>query len=121
MDRSVDSLVADTIDSIRCAIDSNTVIGNPVKVDKITIIPITKVNVGFVVGGGNVIAKKIKKDFPFAGASTSGFNVVPLGFICIKNDKINYLSVDSGSVNGELANTLGKIMAQIINGEFNEK
>ena len=87
---------------IKNIIDVDTVIGEQITtLDGMKIIPVTKVSVGFVAGGGeysqNLPIKKQKKDYPFAGGSGTGFSITPIGFLIEKNDIIKFISADNKS------------------------
>ena len=63
----IENLMKQAITKIKDIIDTNTVIGNPINcLDGNMIIPITKVTIGFVVGGGeysqNIPPKNAKKE-----------------------------------------------------------
>ena len=99
-DEKIENLMKNTISKIRDVIDVNTVIGTPIKADDGTmIIPITKVTVGFVAGGGeysqNIPPKNAQKEYPFAGGSTAGFSVAPIGFLIGNGDKLKLITVES--------------------------
>ena len=73
---------------IRTIVDADTVIGKPLVLDDGTaIIPISRVTMGMLTGGGeysDVTGKSC--EFPFAGGSGMGASVVPIGFL-IRNDE----------------------------------
>ncbi len=89
----VDSVLEQTLSKLKTIIDTDSVIGKPIKGEGgNTIIPISKVSMGFVAGGGeyseNTDIKKKKdkttpSEFPFAGGSGGGFNITPVGFLII--------------------------------------
>ena len=50
---SINDLISGAMDKIKTLVDSSTIVGESIKTDDgVTIIPISKVTVGFVVGGG---------------------------------------------------------------------
>ena len=54
--KKIESLVDVSLEKIRSLIDVNCVIGNPISMpDGTSILPISKVSVGFVSGGGGVV------------------------------------------------------------------
>ena len=56
--KKIESLVDVSLDKIRSLIDVNCVIGNPISMpDGTSILPISKVSVGFVSGGGEKVSK----------------------------------------------------------------
>ncbi len=73
---------------IKTIIDADTVIGKPLILDDGTgIIPISRVTMGFLTGGGEYSDMTGKSpEFPFAGGSGIGASVVPVGFL-VKNEK----------------------------------
>ena len=49
---SIKNLMETTLESIKSSIDANTIVGDPIKTDTTVVIPISKVTVGFGIGGG---------------------------------------------------------------------
>lgn len=96
----IENLMQEAITKLKDCIDVNTVIGEPINcLDGTSIIPITKVTVGFVAGGGeysqNIPPKNAQKSYPFAGGSTAGFNVTPIGFLVSKDNSTKFVSIDN--------------------------
>lgn len=96
----INKIMEESLNKIKNIIDVNTVIGTPMTtLDGQTIIPITKVSVGFVTGGGeysqNIPKKKQKDGYPFAGGSGAGFNINPIGFLIGKDDNLKLITIDS--------------------------
>ena len=80
-----------SLDKVRSLIDVNCVVGNAITMpNNSVIIPISKVSVGFVSGGGeynDLNAKRNSADFPMAGGTGGGFTVTPIGFFVVDNNK----------------------------------
>ncbi len=96
----IEKIMQDAMSRIKDIIDPNTVIGKPISaIDGTIIIPITKVSVGFVAGGGeyNQSTEKQIKEYPFAGGSGTGFSVVPIGFLVGNSSNVKYIGTDSKS------------------------
>lgn len=96
----INKIMEEALTKIKTIIDVDTVVGSPLKtLDGITIIPITKVSVGFIAGGGeysqNIPPKKQKDNYPFAGGSGAGFNINPIGFLVGKEGNLKFVGVDS--------------------------
>ena len=87
MDKRPMSEMMDTaMQKVREMIDANTIVGEPIKtVDDITLIPVSRVTIGFAGGGGG-------GDTGGSGIGT-GFKVEPVAFVVIKNDNISVLYV----------------------------
>lgn len=99
--KKIESLVDVSMDKIRSLIDVNCVIGNPISMpDGSSIIPISKVSVGFVSGGGeynDLNAKRNAADFPMAGGTGGGFSVSPIGFFVVDKNKFKLIRADKSS------------------------
>jgi sporulation protein YtfJ len=84
-DSKVDSLIGSAMKSLNNLIDVNTVIGKPINTaDGTIIIPISKVTMGFVTGGGEygeIKVLKKDKDMPFGGGSGAVLSMKPYGFL----------------------------------------
>ena len=111
----IEGLIKQAVTRIKDIIDTNTVIGNPIYcTDGTMIIPITKITVGFVAGGGeysqNIPPKNAKKDYPFAGGSTAGVSVVPVGFLVGNADKLQFVSIENSSTFDEVMKLLNNVM-----------
>ena len=85
-----------TMDKIKEMIDVNTIIGDPIHTpDGITIIPISKVSVGFASGGSDFVPKNLSGNrTPFGGGSGAGVNIMPVGFLVINKDRVRLLPVE---------------------------
>ena len=100
-ERKIESLVDVSLDKIRSLIDVNCVIGSAISMpDGSSIIPISKVSVGFVSGGGeynDLNAKRNSADFPMAGGTGGGFTVSPIGFFVVSKDKFKLIRADKST------------------------
>lgn len=100
-DNKLESLIDVSLEKIRSLIDVNCVIGNAITMPNgSTIIPISKVSVGFVSGGGeysDLNAKRNRADFPMAGGTGGGFTVSPIGFFVVDDQKFKIINADKSS------------------------
>ena len=100
-EKKIESLVDASLDKIRAMIDVNCVIGNAISMPNgNVIIPISKVSVGFVAGGGeynDLNAKRNSADFPMAGGTGGGFTVSPIGFFVVEESKYKLIHADKSS------------------------
>ena len=112
------------MENLKPLIDSNIVIGKVIKGDGIDVIPITKVTLGFVSGGGEYYSelKEIRRDteYPFSGGSGGGLSVQPVGFLVMKEGIVDFLKIDSKSVVEKLIETIPEI-ANFIEKNFSKK
>lgn len=97
----IKDLVDASLDKIRNMVDVNCVIGEPVTLpDGTALIPISKVSVGFVSGGGeysDLNTKRNLDEFPMAGGTGGGYSVAPIGFFVLKNNKFKMVHADKSS------------------------
>ena len=95
MSQNLPNMLQDTISKIREMVDVNNVIGEPITTpDGVTIIPVSKVSVGFGGGGSDFVSKNPnKQDNPFGGGVGGGVKVTPIAFIVIKGDSVRMLPV----------------------------
>ena len=83
--KSIENLINGTMENLHALVEANTIVGDKIFTPEgAVIIPISKVSVGYVVGGGEYVdvARKRKLDtFPLAGGSGGGVTVTPVGFL----------------------------------------
>ena len=114
----VESLIDVSLDKIRSLVDVNCVIGNTITLpDGSSIIPISKVTVGFVSGGGeynDLNAKRNSADFPMAGGSGGGFSVTPVGFFVVNNKQFKLVRADKSSAYMGLIKNATDVLKQFV-------
>ena len=92
MSQKLPNMLESTIQKIREMLDVNTVVGTPITTpDGVTIIPVSKISVGFG-GGGSDFAKKTDAE-PFGGGVGGGVKVSPVCFLVVKDGNVRMLSV----------------------------
>ena len=78
--------IADTIrqalGEVRSMADSQTIIGEPITIGEVTLIPVSKVSIGVGIGGGTY-GKETPNN---AGAGGTGLTVSPVAFLVIAKD-----------------------------------
>lgn len=112
-----------TLSRLRDMIDVNTVIGEAVETKGGTvIIPISRVSVGFVTGGGEYNGNGEQKDqgdgqLPFAGGTGAGVTVQPVGFLVVEGPSVRVVPVDDRALLDRLLDVapqlIDKIAAQL--------
>lgn len=95
MSQSLPNMLENTIAKIREMVDVNSVVGEPITtVEGITIIPVSKVSVGFAGGGSDYVSKNAnKQENPFGGGAGGGVKVTPIAFLVIKEGNVRMLPV----------------------------
>ncbi|MHA1939461.1 MAG: GerW family sporulation protein [Candidatus Thorarchaeota archaeon] len=77
---------------------SETIVGKPVALGDVSVVPVTRLMVGFGVGGGE--GESDKKGQGFGGGGAGGARVEPVGFIVIGEDKVSFLPTKPGKFEG---------------------
>lgn len=103
---SVKTIMEKTIEAIKESIDTNTIVGQPIRSKDTTVVPISKITVGFGIGGGEYSKgydEKDKKDDKklqqegsnFAGAGAGAITISPVAFVVIDDKETRIMSVNS--------------------------
>ena len=95
MSQTLPNMLENTIAKIREMVDVNSVIGNPITTpDGVTIIPVSKVSVGFGGGGSDFVAKNgAGSENPFGGGAGGGVKVTPICFLIVKDGAVRMMPV----------------------------
>ena len=93
----IEEVLTAAMRNLRSIADVNTVIGKPFYDGSgKTVIPISKVTIGFVAGGGEYgEAGKYAPEYPFAGGSGGAVQLSPVGFLVSEEDGLRMIDVDS--------------------------
>ena len=95
MSNSVPNMMEGMLQRIREMIDANTVVGQPITTpDGTTIIPVSKVSIGFGGGGSDFVSKNLNKmENPFGGGAGGGVKVSPVGFLVVVGGTVRMIPV----------------------------
>ena len=81
-----DAMFKTSFENIKSMLDSNTVVGTPIELSNgTTIIPISKLSVGFATGGVDA-SEHTQRSNKFGGGGGSGMSVTPVGFLTVSKD-----------------------------------
>lgn len=111
-EETIEDLIKTSLDRVKTLMGTNTIVGDAIttKVGT-TIIPISKVSVGFIVGGGEYLTnKKIKQHIPMAGGSGCGMSVSPVGFIIMEKDDVKFIDIENKTAYQTILNLINKII-----------
>ena len=77
MNHPLSDMMTSSMGKIRDMIDVNTVIGDPISAGDVTIIPVTKVSIGYGAGGSDFATKNYpaNRDNAFGGGAGAGVNI----------------------------------------------
>lgn len=114
---SINGLIDKAMDKIKTIVDSSTVIGEKVETpDGAVIIPISKVTVGYVVGGGeyaDLSARRVANHFPMAGGSSGGMSVTPVGFLIESQGEVKFVNVENKSLYQTVLNMFNALLSKV--------
>lgn len=121
----IEEVMTGAMRNLKSLVDVDLVVGKPIVAnEKLTIIPLTKVTMGFVSGGGEYYSelREIKKDneYPFAGGAGSGTSVQPIGFLVIEDRTVEIIKVDSKSAIEKLIEAVPEV-SKFISKNFSNK
>lgn len=95
----INKVIETTLKNITNLIDVNTVVGSPIKSnDGELIIPVSKVTVGLLVGGGEygkISIFKSDSNLPYSAGNGAIVSVKPCGFLIKDKDNFKLLSVST--------------------------
>ena len=112
----IEAVMSTALKNIKNIADVNTVIGKPfVSYDGTTIIPVSKVTVGILTGGGEYGSKEIARraeDYPFSGGSGAAISLNPVGFLVKTGETFKMVNVISGNSYEKLFDAAGSVLAK---------
>ncbi len=107
MAHPLEGMMDNAMAKLKELVDVDTVVGRAIEVAKDTlVIPVSRVTMGFVTGGGEygtknpvlnsgVALDNSNRAFPFAGTMTAGISLKPVAFLCVQNDRVSVLPAES--------------------------
>ncbi len=96
MNHPLSEMMLSSMGKIRDMVDVNTVIGDPITTpDGVTIIPVTKVSIGYGAGGSDFATKNYpaNRDNAFGGGAGAGVNITPVAFLIVRGESVRMLPV----------------------------
>ena len=123
---SINDLIASAMDKVKTIVDSSTIVGESIMTpDGATIIPISKVTVGFVVGGGeyaDLSARRVANHFPMSGGSSGGMSVSPVGFLVLQKDgTVEFVNVENKTLYQTVLNMFNSLLEKMQKDENDEQ
>lgn len=104
-------LMSFTADKALEMADANSIIGEKIEIDGMTIIPISKVSSGFAGGGANMINATQKKSNVPSGSGAK-VTVTPLSVIVVCNGELQVLNI-SAPAKAPKNNLIGSVIEQV--------
>ena len=125
MGSKIEDVMVIAMKNLRTLVDVDIVVGRPIQAnEKLLIIPLTKVTMGFVTGGGEYYSelKEIKKstEYPFSGGCGGGVSVQPIGFLIMKKGVVEFVKIEAKTVVEKLIEAIPEL-AKFIEKNFSKK
>ena len=90
----ISELMQTTMDNVKKVLKVDTVVGDPIITpDGITLVPISKISLGFGGGGVEFNSKKAGEARPYGGGNATGVKIEPIGFLVIKEGTVRMINV----------------------------
>ena len=114
-DSNLSRLTEAALENIKKLTDVNTVIGEPISVSGgTTVIPVSKISMGFTSGGIDYNSKNAPEKAPnFGGGTGSGFSILPIAFLVIEQSgEVKLINVEDpiGAKNNDLLGTISGLV-----------
>lgn len=92
---SIKEIISNALQEVRSILDADTIVGQPIRLENgMTIIPVSKVSMGFASGGLDLPQKGEDGKKNFGGGGGTGVTVAPIGFLTAYPDgKVEFLPV----------------------------
>ena len=114
----IEKIMDSAFGKMRTLTDAYIIVGEPIAMPNGTnIIPINKVSIGIVSGGGEY-GNISRDDFPFAGASGAGMSMSPVCFLISDGKGVRVLNTESkGSVFDKIMDTVPEVVGSFFGGK----
>ncbi|MBQ9083395.1 MAG: sporulation protein YtfJ [Clostridia bacterium] len=89
-----ESMMEKTIEKIKSMVTSDTIIGAPIVVGQVTLIPVSKVTYGFAAGGTDHASKHNTTKDLYGGGAGAGITIAPVGFVSVCGTSVKMLPVN---------------------------
>ena len=90
----IGELMQTTMENVKNILKVDTVVGEPIYTpDGITLVPISRISVGFGGGGVEFGNHKGGENRPYGGGNATGVKIDPIGFLVIKEGTIRMINV----------------------------
>jgi uncharacterized spore protein YtfJ len=110
--QDIENLFDKAVAEIERMLNTKTVVGEPIKIEGNTLIPLVSVGFGFGVGGGE--GTEPQKGSGHGGGTGGGGGVKPVALIIINQEGVRIEPIKSGttSILEKVAETVGKVASE---------
>ena len=93
----IQGMAESILENINQMVDVNTIVGETIITPSgVTIIPISKVSVGFGLGGGDFkpSTPEERKCIPFGGGGGGALTITPIAFLTVSGENVKLITID---------------------------
>ena len=115
-ERPIERIMDTAFTKIRALVDADTVVGKPLTTeDGASIIPLSKVTLGFLTGGGEYSdSMQQNPEYPFAGGSGVAVSVSPIGFLVSDGNSVKIIRMDDKNPFDKILNLIPDLTESVI-------
>jgi len=105
----IENLVRTVLTELKKLSSTETIIGKPISVNEVTVVPISKVSMGFGVGGSTGKIKKGENE-----ATGGGVSIEPVALLIIREEKVELMSIKKeGFSIGQVIEFIPKVFEEV--------
>ncbi len=109
----IERIMDSAFGKIKTLTDADIIVGEPIfMTDGTSIIPISKISIGIVSGGGEYSDKQ-QDEYPFAGASGAGMSISPVCFLVSDGKSVKILTTESKSPFDKVMDTVPNVVGSL--------
>jgi len=119
--RPVERVIDSAFSKMRNLVDADVIVGTPIiTADGASIIPVNRVTMGIVTGGGEYGESSdfSATAYPFAGGSGAGMTVSPMCFLISNGNSVKVINIDNEQplekLLGLIPETIGKVIKGVV-------
>ena len=90
-DNKIQAILDTTMDKLKAMVNADVITGDPIVVDGLTLIPVSKVAYGIATGGSDFATKN--QQGLFGGGSGAGVTVSPIAFMVSKDGNVKMVPI----------------------------
>ncbi len=104
-------IIEASVNSLKSIAGADTIIGAPINTPSgTTVIPVSKLSLGYVTGGVDYASKSDKPDKNFGGGGGTGVSMTPICFLVIDKDgKVEILNVGEERFSDPIGDVVGLV------------
>ncbi|MDR0850445.1 MAG: hypothetical protein LBN07_03085 [Christensenellaceae bacterium] len=118
-EQNLDEVLQTTLSRLQSMVDVNYTVGSAIKNEYgDTIVPICKMTVAFVHGGGEYGVKKSLRNkrntgYPFAGGTGAGCTVDPVGFLVVSKTGVTFINTNADNTINKFLDVAAKFLSNL--------